>query len=226
MRRSVLVLLASALTLAVAPALADQTIEAGPAPNSYSTTHIVIAQGEKLTFHNGDATASHTVTQQGAAHPRFDTGLVASETTRFVDGSQYLTTGTYHFYCVVHPFMTGTLTVTSQGTPVPRATPGLRLTVTSKSIAAVARAGGVSVAVTLSDPASVKIAATAGPRTVATGSRDLEGSGVVVLKLTAAGRKLFKSARKVRLVVSGTATGTSPKTFGKTAGARGSKTLR
>ena len=45
-------------------------------------------------------------------------------------------------------------------------------------------------------------------------------------KLTAARKKAFKTARTIKLVVSGTATGTSPKTFGKTATAHASKTLR
>jgi plastocyanin len=226
MRRVLLLLLMAAGLLAVDPALADQTIEAGPVPNSYSTTSITIAQGEKLSFHNGDATASHTVTEQGTAHPLFNTGLVSPGSSKFVEGSQYLTTGTYHFFCEIHPFMTGTLTVTSQGTPVPRVAPTIRLTITATTIASVRRAGGVSTRVTLSDPADVKLTAKSGSQAVAVASRVLDSSAAITLKLTAAGRKLFKSAHRVKLVVTASATGASPKTFDKTATARGSKTLR
>ena len=47
--------MAAALAVAglatAAPALADQTITAGPLPNTYSTTSVTMDQGEAVLFH-------------------------------------------------------------------------------------------------------------------------------------------------------------------------------
>ena len=109
--------LSVATTLLAAPAaLADEEIVAAT-PNRYANPNVTMDQGEPLTFRNTDF-ALHDVTSDQA-------GLFASQTvgqnaSSFVEGSQYLTTGSYGFYCSVHPSMKGTLTVTSAGTPAPR----------------------------------------------------------------------------------------------------------
>ena len=104
------------LLLTAPAALADEEI-VGATPNRYSNPNVTIDQGEPLTFRNTDF-AMHDVTSETA-------GLFASETigqnaTSYVEGSQYLTTGSYNFYCSVHPQMKGTITVNSAGTPAPR----------------------------------------------------------------------------------------------------------
>jgi plastocyanin len=103
-------------------ALADEQIVAAP-PSQYTNPNVTIDQGEPLTFRNTDL-ARHDVasTQPGAVRNRlFSSDTIGNGETSLVEGSQYLTTGTYSFFCTVHPdFMKGTLTVTASGTPKPR----------------------------------------------------------------------------------------------------------
>jgi plastocyanin len=115
-----------ALFTGVTPgALADQEVVAGPgaATTGYANPKPTMAQGEKLTFTNNDIGIRHDVTakKEGSdGKPLFKSDTIGSGSA-FVEGSQYLTTGTYDFYCTIHPgTMTGVLTVTSDGTPKPR----------------------------------------------------------------------------------------------------------
>src|SRR4051812_3771885 len=99
----------------------DQTITATP-PNQFANTSVTIDQGDKVTFTNND-TVGHDVTSRAKGSD--DKALFASETTstgqsKPVNGTQYLTTGDYDFFCSIHPNMTGTLHVTSAGTPAQR----------------------------------------------------------------------------------------------------------
>ena len=118
------VLLSAAVLIATAPAArADEEIVA-QSGNSFASTNVTIDQGEKLTFRNNDPFVRHDVVseQPGSVRGQY---LFASDTigqgTSFVEGSQYLTTGTYAFLCSLHPQqMKGTLNVNSAGTPVPR----------------------------------------------------------------------------------------------------------
>jgi len=122
MRFSVLFGLAAVL-LAPSAALADETIVATTGTR-YAATEYTIDQGEKLDFRNDDLSGpSHDV--QSTANGQFKGRLFASDIieqgkTSFVDGSQYLTTGTYEFLCSIHPSMKGKLIVNSSGTPKPR----------------------------------------------------------------------------------------------------------
>jgi len=100
-------------------AWADQEITAGT-PNRYTTPSVTMDQGEPLTFRNNDI-ANHDVTHRAAdSKPLFRSEIIGQGETSFVEGSQYLTTGTYEFFCSVHPEMRGTLTVTANGTPQQR----------------------------------------------------------------------------------------------------------
>ena len=51
--------------------------------------------------------------------PLFHTPLIGQNQEAFVEGSQYLTTGSYAFVCSIHQNMTGTLTVTFTPLGVP-----------------------------------------------------------------------------------------------------------
>src|SRR4051794_23290422 len=104
-----------------APALADQTIYAGP-PNQFFTTSVNIDQGEKITFTNLD-TVEHDVTAstKGAdGKPLFNSPLEGPGGSGDVAGAEFLTTGSYPFTCSIHPFMQGTVVVSSAGTPQQR----------------------------------------------------------------------------------------------------------
>lgn len=123
MRSSVLIGLA-ALLLAPATATADETIVATTGTR-FAQAQYEIDQGEPLYFRNEDLSGpSHDVssTANGEVQGRY---LFASETiepgkTSFVEGSQYLTTGTYDYICSLHPSMQGKLVVNANGAPKPR----------------------------------------------------------------------------------------------------------
>ena len=114
------------LVLALAPAaLADKRIEAA-SPNTYTTTNVTMDQGERLTFLNRDFSRHDVVALKSGPdnQPLFRTPLIGQNEEVFVEGSQYLTTGSYEFICSVHSNMRGTLNVTANGTPAQRPGPG------------------------------------------------------------------------------------------------------
>src|SRR5688572_1620804 len=107
--------------LAPAAALADERIEAAP-QNRYTTPNIEIDQGERVIFRNGDV-ASHDVTadQKGPdGKPIFASALINRNEEAEVKGADSLTTGSYGYFCSVHPQMKGTINVNGNGTPKPR----------------------------------------------------------------------------------------------------------
>lgn len=65
---------------------------------------LTVKAGSTITVHNEDSTA-HTFTADNKA---FDTGNIPANGTKTVTVSK---PGTYPFMCTIHPFMTGTLTV-------------------------------------------------------------------------------------------------------------------
>lgn len=109
--------------LAAPAARADEEIVAGGGFRYLNPT-VTIDQGERLTFRNSDA-ANHDVVsvEKGSVKQQylFASDIIGTGETSFVEGSQYLTTGKYDFYCSLHADqMKGTVTVTSNGTPQPR----------------------------------------------------------------------------------------------------------
>jgi plastocyanin len=121
--RGKVVLATTALMLLSAPAArADEEIVAAT-PSRYTNAQVTIDQGERLTFRNTDI-VMHDVVSDAAGSVNghlFASDTVGNGSSSFVEGSQYLTTGSYTFFCSVHPEqMKGTLTVTSAGTPAPR----------------------------------------------------------------------------------------------------------
>src|SRR5204863_7601065 len=106
-----------------APALGDATITAGPVPNRYANTEATIGQGQTVTFQNSDRSALHDVTSDQAGsdgNALFKSETVEGGKSAPVKGVEFLTTGDYAFHCSLHPFMKGTLHVSSNGTPKPR----------------------------------------------------------------------------------------------------------
>jgi plastocyanin len=219
-RRSFALLAVLAVLALAVPALADEQIQAIPV-DKYTTSDVTIDQGEPLTFKNSDFDA-HSVTarKDGSVNGAlFDTGLIGMGEDKFVEGSQYLTTGDYAFFCTTHDFMTGTLHVTSAGTPVPRPgsagdkTPAdLAVSIYKRKLGTVVKKKKLLVKVTLNEAAQVDLVAKLGTRTVAKATDvDLEqGTEKVNLKLTRSGKKKLKARvedeRKAKLVVTANAT--------------------
>ena len=124
-RRTTALLTASVLALGLAAC--DATAPAGDAPTpaapdastsveiddfAYDPETTTVAAGTTVTWSNEDATR-HTVTagSEDAPEPdRFDEEVTEQGQTVEVTFDE---PGTYAYYCVVHPFMTGTVEVTS-----------------------------------------------------------------------------------------------------------------
>ena len=107
--------------LAAPPAaLADETITATTGTR-YSAAEYTIDQGEPLYFRNDDLSGPrHDVQSTANGGDLFKSETIEPGKTSFVEGSQYLTTGTYDFLCSLHPSMKGRLIVNSAGAPKPR----------------------------------------------------------------------------------------------------------
>jgi plastocyanin len=206
-----------ALALAAPAALADQQITAGPG-TQYLTTSVTMNQGERLTFTNLDTTG-HDVTAKALGpdgKPLFNTPVIGTGASAFVEGSQYLTTGDYEFICSIHPFMKGTLTVTAAGKPAPRPggsdkrAPGIALEILSSRLKSVAKSGKLRISFNTDEPATVVLtgAARAGKRSfkLARASRQAPANRPVrvTLKLSNKARKALGKASKARFSVSAT----------------------
>jgi plastocyanin len=197
-----------------APALADGTITAGPVPNTYATKDVTIDQGQTVTFQNSDQTAFHDVTSDANGSDGkalFQSDTIAGGKTSPVRGVEYLTSGDYAFHCSVHPFMTGTLHITSNGTPKPRTPdnpapnpadttpPDGTVAILDSRISGVLEHRGLRVHVNTDEPARFTMTASSGRTKVASGSVTSKGAKTVKLSLTKQGKTLLLHASKVKL---------------------------
>jgi plastocyanin len=123
------VMLVAALACAGALAFASSahaiTISAPPnaEADNYDPESYTINQGGTIGFNNADPGVDHDVRARGqiGGGPLFLTPTITGLADTLVQGTEYLTAGSYAFFCNVHPLsMTGTLNVTGMGTPVPR----------------------------------------------------------------------------------------------------------
>jgi plastocyanin len=101
---------------------ASETIVAGPAESfSQQTTPYNTDQGVVVQFQDLGGTHNVTARQTGPDGKALFRSATISGGTTGVEGTQYLSTGDYAFFCSVHPTtMNGTLHVTGAGTPLPR----------------------------------------------------------------------------------------------------------
>lgn len=203
-----------AFAATAAEAGAQQRVIAGPAPSTYLTTTVTIDQGEALSFWNLDLTAVHDVASFDRAADNsflFKSEVISAPEEVPVSGAELLPGGSYDFFCTIHPFMRGTLTVRGGGGGGGGDTtaPSLRLKVLDKRIARVLRAGELRTRVTVDEAATVRLRATAGRagKAIAAGRQRFgaRGSKVVAAKLTKAGKRMLKRSKRVRVTVAGRA---------------------
>jgi len=188
------------------------TITARPV-NMFGSSVTTIDQGEKVTFQNADI-SGHDVTSNQTGDdgaPLFRSALVSPGTSGPVEGTEYLTTGTYDFYCSIHPGMEATLEVTSAGTPVPRPEPeGVAIKIVSKSLDRVLESRKLKLKVR-SRRGSVIVGARATTRktSIALGSKKLKFDTAetrkVSLKLSDAARKALGKRKSATLIATATA---------------------
>ncbi|HKP92161.1 MAG TPA: plastocyanin/azurin family copper-binding protein [Thermoleophilaceae bacterium] len=215
MIRRALAAAAATLALAAPAASADEQIAAGPG-SQYLTTSVTIDQGERLTFQNVDTTG-HDVTARLPGldgKPLFGTPVIGTGGSAFVDGSQYLTTGDYDFLCSIHPFMTGTLHVTTGGKPVPRPArpdtraPGVAVQIVSAKLGKVASSGKLQISFNTNEAATVGVSGSvkAGGKTfaIAKVTRQVQANRAIklALALSTKAKDALKRASKATFKVS------------------------
>jgi plastocyanin len=212
MRAAALALGALAVAPSAAVAADSAEIVAGPG-NGFLTASVEVDQGGRVTLANRDATA-HDVTARGDGpdgKPLFASPLVQAGGSGDVAGVGYLTSGSYAFFCSVHPQMTGTLRVTTAGTPDPRPGGGSGGGSPSADVTPprlqIARPRGLGVTVTSDEPAAISVVARRRGKRAATGRARVGAAGRVRVRLrpTAAGRRALRRGRRVavRLTVTG-----------------------
>ncbi|HYH58800.1 MAG TPA: plastocyanin/azurin family copper-binding protein [Thermoleophilaceae bacterium] len=203
-----------ALLVGAPAAWADGTITAIP-PNVFGPGSTTIDQGEKVTFQNFDI-AGHDVVAHHTGdngQPLFRSDLVAPFGSGPVVGTEYLTSGSYDFFCSIHPGMEATLEVSSAGTPVPRPEPkgGVSVQVLSKDLDKVVDSGKLKLRVQ-SEKAKVQVAARAdtGKSEIALGSKSVNfkqaGARRVTFKLSRSARKVLRKRDRVELIATASAT--------------------
>ena len=89
----------------------------------YTPTPTALATGDHLDFTNLDAAPHDVVSRDSKADgtPLFESQVVGAGVTTPVEGTEDLAPGAYAFFCSVHPFMTGAVTV---GAEIPEAPSG------------------------------------------------------------------------------------------------------
>jgi plastocyanin len=235
-RRALLAALVASLAAAPA-ARADQTITAAP-PNQYVNPTVTIDQGEKVTFQNLD-TVDHDVTAKAKGtdgQPLFHSALVGTGGSSDVAGTEYLTSGSYEYFCSIHSFMQGTIEVTTAGAPKPRpgpkpgsgggggggSGPTVGIRVLDTSLKAVRRRGSLHVRVKAREPATVRLTARGEKTKLASATIRFKKARTarLYMKLTRAGAKLVRERDKLRVTLTSRATSS-----GRSATSRGSWSL-
>ena len=233
--RSVACAAALAASLACASAAsADERVYAVPV-NQYSSTVITIDQGEALFFRNIDLQRHDLVAKdQAGGRPLFGTPLLGTGEEALVQGAQQLKGGNYAFFCTLHTFMTGTLTVTGAGSPSPppqsgdTTAPTASVKVLDSSASKVLKNRKLRVEVSSSEAGNATLTATMrnGKKTVtiAKGARGFArpGRATVAMALTKAGRSALKGRRSAAVTVTARATDGA----GNAGSATGRRTLK
>lgn len=209
MRRGFAIAVVASL-VAAATAWADETITTRPT-NQFAAAVTTIDQGEKVTLRNMDIAGHDVVSEKTGddGNPLFRSEVVGPGQSGPVEGTEYLTTGTYPFFCSIHPGMEATLEVTSQGTPVPRPQPDVTVKVASGNLQRVVNKGKLKLRIT-SAKGSLTLGARAKKKngSIALGSKKLEwdgGSGRVKLKLSDAAREALEKRKSATVIATVTA---------------------
>jgi plastocyanin len=181
---------------------ASQTI-VGQADNSFSAATYTSDQGEVVQFQNQGG--SHNVTARATGPdggPLFRSATTSGGSTP-VNGTQYLSTGDYAFFCTVHPTtMNATLRITGAGTP--QARPQIALSIRTKTIAKALKKGLLVAVNTNAKVTGASITAKLGKTTIGQ-ANDLafaQGQVFEVVRLNKAGKAKLRQKDKATVTVS------------------------
>jgi plastocyanin len=181
-------------------ALAADTITA--TDDFYSAPTYTMNQGERPTFANGGANQHNVTAQQNGPDKRvlFSTPTLNGGQSASVDGTQYLTAGSYTFLCTIHPnTMQATLVVTGNGTP--QARPSATAKVRTKTISKALK--GLLVAVTTSTKIDgATVTAKLGKATIGQTTASLAaGAQTLKVKLSKAGKSKLRGKKTAKVGV-------------------------
>jgi plastocyanin len=180
---------------------ASQTI-VGTGSDTFTAASYTTDQGEVVPFNVTGSSHNVTANQNGPDGKSLFRSPTISSGTTGVQGTQYLTAGSYTFFCSVHPTtMQATLIVTSNGAP--QARPSAQVSVRSKKIAKATKKG-ILVAITASakvDGAS--LVAKLGKTTIGKldGLSLAAGQSSATVKLTKAGKSKLSKKSKASVTV-------------------------
>jgi plastocyanin len=203
-RRFLLVIAVAALGAMVYAGFAlgaTDTIVGGPGesfapPGTFNTD-----QGEIVPFRNDGGSHNVTARQNGPD----GRALFRSDTTTSgitpVNGTQYLTTGDYPFFCTVHPTtMNGTLRVTGAGTP--QARPSASLKLRTKTISKALKKGLLVAVNASASVAGAELVAKLGKATIGRTTTSLaSGAQTKTLKLSKSGKGKLRGKGKATVKV-------------------------
>jgi plastocyanin len=190
------VLFAGGLALA-----ASQTI-VGQIDDTYNHATYTADQGEVAQFQVTGDTHNVTAHQNGPdGAALFRTPTISGGTTG-VQGTQYLSAGSYTFFCTVHPTtMQATLVVTGNGAP--QARPAATVSVRSKKLAKVSKKGILVAINTTTKVDGASLVAKLGKATIgkADGLSLAAGQQFATVKLSKSGKNKLKKKSKASVTV-------------------------
>ena len=180
---------------------ASDVIVGGPAESFDKATYNA-DQGEVVQFRNDGGSHNVTARQTGPDGKGLFRSATTSGGTTPVNGTQYLSSGDYSFFCTVHPTtMNGTLRVTGAGSPVPR--PQATMRPQGKSLAKALKKG-IKLTVTATSSADgVTFTAKLGKTTIGKATTSLvAGAQTKLIKLSKAGKSKLRRKSKATVTVS------------------------
>ncbi|MGA8219466.1 MAG: hypothetical protein WB771_12960 [Solirubrobacterales bacterium] len=199
-------LFAGGLALASAP-----IIQQGD--DTFSAPSYTIDQGEVAQLQVSSGSHNVTAHQKGPDGGALFRSPTISGGATGVQGTQYLSTGDYTFFCTVHPTtMQATLHVSGSGAP--QARPSASVSVRSKKLAKVSKKG-ILVAITTSTKIDgVSLIAKLGKARIgkANGLSLAAGRQFDVLKISKAGKRRLRKKSKAKVTVTATIPFGSPAT--------------
>lgn len=190
-----------AALLGTGVALAASATIVGTGGEVYTPTDYSADQGEVSQLQVTGSNHNVTARQAGPdGKALFRSATITGGTTP-VNGTQYLATGDYAFFCTIHPStMNGTLRVSGAGTPQPR--PQATLKLKRKSLSKVVNRGILVAITTTARIDDAALVAKLGKATIGKATVSLAaGSQADVIKLTKAGKSKLAGRDTAKVTV-------------------------
>jgi plastocyanin len=198
--------------LAAGTAFAVSQTIVGQADNTFNAASYTSGQGDVATLQVTGSNHNATASANGPDGKALFRSATISGGTTPVNGTQYLSAGSYQFICTVHPQMVANLVVSNTGTPQPR--PQVSLKVTSRKLSKVAK-GSLQVQTTASAKVDdFSLEAKLGKTSIgkATGLALAQGQAFETIRLTKAGKSKLKKLKKANITVTGDVPFSTPAT--------------